>query len=96
MVAQRAEQGKNYGVVLVPEGLVEHVQEVAVLLQVGLRGEGGQGGVRQGESGGVGHVQEVALLLQVGGVAGLRGDGCGWAAGGEGGSCTARGTLVAA
>ena len=35
MVAQRAEQGKNYGVVLVPEGLVEHVQEVALLLQVG-------------------------------------------------------------
>lgn len=29
MVAARAQQGKNYGVVLVPEGLIECVPEVS-------------------------------------------------------------------
>ena len=28
IVAQRAEEGKNYGIVLIPEGLIEHIPQV--------------------------------------------------------------------
>ena len=28
IVAGRAEEGKNYGIVLIPEGLIEHVPQV--------------------------------------------------------------------
>lgn len=33
MVAARAEQGKNYGVVLIPEGLIEHIPEMNALIK---------------------------------------------------------------
>ena len=32
MICRRAELGKNYGVILVPEGLIEFVPEVAKLI----------------------------------------------------------------
>ena len=32
MVAARAEGGKNYGVILLPEGLIEHIPEVKHML----------------------------------------------------------------
>ena len=32
MVAQRAELGKNFGVVLIPEGLVEYMHDVSTLI----------------------------------------------------------------
>ena len=32
MVAQRAELGKNFGVVLIPEGLVEFMHDVSALI----------------------------------------------------------------
>lgn len=32
MIAERAQQGKNYGIVLVPEGLIECVPEVGTLI----------------------------------------------------------------
>ncbi|KAL4443800.1 hypothetical protein ABPG75_011537 [Micractinium tetrahymenae] len=32
VVAQRAQQGKNYGVVLIPEGLIEHMHDVSALI----------------------------------------------------------------
>lgn len=33
IVCKRAERGKNYGVILVPEGLIEFIPEVKVLIQ---------------------------------------------------------------
>lgn len=36
MVAQRAELGKNFGVVLIPEGLVEFMHDVSTLISGGL------------------------------------------------------------
>lgn len=33
MICQRAEMGKNYGVVLIPEGLIEFIPEISVLIK---------------------------------------------------------------
>lgn len=33
IIQKRYEKGKNYGVVLVPEGLIEFIPEVAVLIK---------------------------------------------------------------
>ncbi len=32
IVAARAKDGKNYGIILLPEGLIEHVPEVSMTL----------------------------------------------------------------
>ena len=40
MVAQRAELGKNFGVVLIPEGLVEFMHDVSELISGAARGRG--------------------------------------------------------
>jgi 6-phosphofructokinase len=32
MIVQRAEMGKNYGVVLIPEGLVEYMHDVSTMI----------------------------------------------------------------
>ena len=31
IVAARAKDGKNYGIILLPEGLIEHVPEVSMI-----------------------------------------------------------------
>ena len=41
MIAHRAEQGKNYGVVLIPEGLVEYMHDVSTLIAGKWTGWGG-------------------------------------------------------
>ena len=33
MICKRAEIGKNYGVILVPEGLVEFIPEMSILIK---------------------------------------------------------------
>ena len=64
MVAQRAELGKNFGVVLVPEGLVEFMHDVSALIAGG-RGRGA--GIR------VTGYSESKLSVVVGPQAGARG-----------------------
>ena len=41
MVEARCEAGKNYGVVLIPEGLIEQVHDVSALIS-GAEGESGR------------------------------------------------------